>query len=270
MIEKYKEVNITECVGVSVEAATILGLNIAKDPEQLNEVLKNEYLKLIEGQNRPGEPFRHLPLENDYQLRKMLDIIDDHTYDGDRKYTRFSVWHKTHWTHGAKDISHLLMGLGRHQKHSADLVDLVGQSRLALTDGENPIFPFVHFSDKPHSKENVSKDDNEKDSETQLEAFEARREIYELNNPNFDMFYFDAATCVILGLQSRIRGDKYNALFGAVILPELGQSKDKLGQPAVSMFHITAIGQIGLGLSRGDRSFGTGVGIAVGYNKTTP
>ena len=76
MSEKLREVNISESVGVSVEAATILGLDIAKEPELLAEVLKNDYTQLIEDQSRPGEPFIHLPLENDYQLRKVLDKFE--------------------------------------------------------------------------------------------------------------------------------------------------------------------------------------------------
>lgn len=265
MSEKNKEVNISECVGVSVEAATILGLNIAKEPELLTEVLKNDYAQLIEGQSRPGEPFIHLPLENDFQLRKMLDMIDNHTYGNDQKYPRFSVWHKTHWTHGAKDISHLLMGIGRHQKINTDISMLSGQSRLALTDGENPIFPYEHFVNMPYDKVNTKEDDNEKDKETQLGAFRVGREQFEEENPDYDMFTIDVATYVTLTLHKRIKGEKMSVPLGTMIIPVLGR-KAIMGGSALAIVHTSATGQIGLGWSRGDRSQGTGIGISIGCN----
>jgi hypothetical protein len=262
MIEKYKEVDIDECVGVSVEAATILGLNISKDKEQLAEVLKNEYLQLIEGQNRPGEPFRHLLLENDYQLRKVLDIIDGHTYDDGRKYSGFSVWYKTHWTRGASDVSHIFTGIGRRQKNHADISDLSGQSRLALTDGGNSLYPYVHLPNMPHDKVNLKEDDGE----TRMEAFKISREVFEDENPDFDMFTNDVAVYSILSLQRRIRGDKVEIPLGTWIIPDLGRTKI-LGGSALTLMYTSATGQIGMGWTRGDRSMGTGIGISIGRNK---
>lgn len=266
MSEKYKEVNIAECVGVSVEAATILGLDIAKEPELLAEVLKNDYTQLTKGQSRPGEPYIHLPLDNDYQIRKILDKIDGHAYDNGQKYPGFSVWHKTHWTHGAKDISHMFIGLGRHQKNNTDISMLSGQSRLALTDGENPIFPYEHFVNMPHDKVNIKEDDSEKDKETQIDAFKIDREQFEDENPDFDMFTNDVATYVTLTLHRRIKGEKIPVPLGTMIIPNLGR-KAIMGGSALAIVHTSATGQIGLGWSRGDRSQGTGIGISIGYKK---
>ncbi|MCX6728580.1 MAG: hypothetical protein NTV39_02325 [Candidatus Saccharibacteria bacterium] len=266
MNEKPKGVNIAECVGVSVEAATILGLDIAKDPELLAEVLKNDYTQLIEDQPRPGEPFIHLPLENDYQLRKVLDKFDGHIYGDGQKYPNFSVWHETHWTHGAHDISHLLKGLGRRKKYKADISGLSGQSRLAFSDGENAMFPYAHFVNMPFDHHNVSPDDSIKDSETQKDAFKISREQYESDNPDFDMFSFDVATLAMLSAHQRIKGEKMPELFGTIIIPELGR-KRILGGSALAIVHLTATRQFEMGWTRGDRSAGTGIGISVGYNK---
>jgi hypothetical protein len=266
MSEKIKEVNIAECVGVSVEAATILGLDIAKEPELLAEVLKNDYTQLVEGQARPGEPFIHLPLENDYQLRNIVDRIDGHEYINGKKSPGISVWHKTHWTHGGKDISHMLIGLGRHQKQNEDISTLSGQSRLALIDGENAMFPYVHFVNMPFDRLNVKKDDNEKDSETQIDAFTISREQYETDNPDFDMFSMDVASYAMLTLHRRVKGEKMPIPLGTMIIPELGR-KRIVGGSALAIAHTSATGQIGLGWTRGNRSQGTGIGISIGSNK---
>jgi hypothetical protein len=265
MSEKYKEENIDECVGVSVEAAKILGLNIAKEPELLAEVLKNDYMQLINDQTRPGEPFVHLPLENDYQLRKMLDIMDEKTYSG-RKYPNFSVWHKTNWTYGANDISHIFIGIGRHKKYHADLSNLSGQSRLALTDGEKVMYPYVHFVNMPFDKLSIKNDDNENDEETQIDAYKTGREQYEEENPDFDMFTIDIASYAMLTLYRRIKGEKIEIPLGTIIIPDLGR-KRILGGSAVSIVHTSVTGQIELGWSRGNRSLATGLGISVGCNK---
>lgn len=262
MYEKVREVNITESVEVSIEALSILGLDIAKDP-LLFEVLKNDYEQLINKQPRPGEPFVHLPLENDYQLRKMLDIMDEKIYSG-KKFPGFSVWHKTNWTHGAEDISHILMGVGKNKKYPANLNSLFGQSRLALSDGENDMIPFVHFADKLFDREVVKKNDN--DEQTQIEAFKLYREQYELENPDFDVFTIDVASYAMLTLYRRIKGEKMQTPFGVMIIPELGR-KAIMGGSVVSIVHEGAGGQIELGWSRGNRSLGTGLGIAVGSNK---
>ncbi len=266
MSEGIKEINIDECVDVSVEAAAILGLNIAKEPKLLAEVLKNDYTQLINGQTRPGEPYIHLPIENDYQLQKVLGKMDDHMYDIGRKYPNFSVWHQTHWTHGVHDISHFLVGLRQHQEYKADISNLSGQSRLALSDGENTMFPYVHFVNMPFDKENVKNDDKEKGTETQLETFNIRREQYELENPNFDMFCFDVATYAMLTLHRRIKGEKNPIPLGTIIIPELGRKKI-LGGSALAITHTSSNGQIGLGWSRGDSNSSTGIGISIGCNK---
>ena len=265
MIDKFKEVNITECVGVAIEALSILDLDIVKDKEILAEVLKNDYLQLTTGQTRPGEPFVHLPLENDFQLRKMLDTIDSQSYR-DRSYPAFSIWHKSHWTHCAKDISHLPIVRARRQKTDTDISDLSGQSRLALTDGENNMFPYVHYVNMPYDKTNINDDDSEKDKETQLDAFKVSRELFESENSDFDMFSIDVASYVMLALYRRIKGEKLEVPLGTMIIPDLGRKKI-LGGSAVSIVHTSATGQIGLGWSRGDRSSGTGIGISIGCNK---
>lgn len=264
MSEMIKENSIDDAVGVSVEAAQILGLDIAREPNLLTEVLTMDYLQLLNYQSRPGEPFIHLPTENDYQLRKILDRMDDHLYENGQKYPSFSVWHKTHWTHGANDISHLLMG--HRKRHDTDVSHLSGQSRIALSDGENPMFPFVHFVNMPFDKENVKRDDNEKDSETQMDAFRVSRDQFESENPDFDMFAMDVASYAMLTLHRRIRGDLNSESLGTLIIPELGR-KRIIGGSAVAIAHTSAGGQIGLGWSRGDRSPGTGIGITLGSNK---
>ncbi len=266
MSEELKEVNVSECVAVSVEAATILGLDIASDPEILIEVLTHDYEQLINGQTRPGEPFIHLPVENDFQLRKVLDVMDGHTYYDGQNYPSFSVWHKTHWTHGAKDISHLLTGLGRRKIIETDILGLSGQSRLALSDGENPMYPYEHFVDMPHDHHNIKKDDNKKDRETQIDAFNISREQYESDNPGIDMFTLDVTSYAVLALQHRIKGEKNPIPLGTMIIPELGRKKI-LGGSALAIVHTSAIGQIRMGWSRGDRSHGIGMGISIGYNK---
>jgi hypothetical protein len=259
-----RQTNISECVGVSVEALSILGLDIASD-SLLPEVLQDDFTQLVKGQPRPGEPLVHLPLENDFQLRKMLDVMDDNTYFG-KKYPSFSVWHKTHWTHGATDISHLLIGLGRHKKNNTDISNLSGQSRLALYDGENDMFPYVHFVNMPFDKLNIKQDDSEKDKETQTDAYKVSREQFEADNPDFDMFSFDVATYAMLTLHRRIRGEKMPVPLGTIIIPELGRKKI-IGGSALAIAHTSANGQIGMGWSRGERSPATGIGISIGCNK---
>ncbi len=265
MYENFKEVNIPESVAVSVEALSILSLEIAKDKEILSEVLKNDYTQLIESQPHPGEPFVHLPLENDYQLRKLLDIMDSQIFNG-QKYPSFSVWHKTHWTHGAKDISHTLMGMGRRQKIVTDISDLSGQSRLALSDGENAMFPFVHFVNMPFDKQNTKEDDSEKDKETQTDAFKVSQNQFEMENQGFDMFSIDVASYAMLTLQRRIKGEKVETPLGIMIIPDLGRKKI-MGGSALAIVHTSATGQIGLGWSRGDRNAATGIGLSIGCNK---
>jgi hypothetical protein len=129
------------------------------------------------------------------------------------------------------------------------------------------MFPFVFFANKPFDKENIKKDDDERDKETQLDAFNVEQASYELENPDFDMFNFDVSTYSMLTLQRRIRGEKWQIPLGTIIIPELGRNKMELGGLAVSIVHTSAIGQIGLGWSRGERSSGTGIGISIGYNK---
>ena len=82
MNEKLKEVNIDECVGVSVEALSILGLDIARDKEFLAERLEKGYSHLVNDQPRPGELFPHLPLKNDYQMFKVFEKMDTRIYAG--------------------------------------------------------------------------------------------------------------------------------------------------------------------------------------------
>jgi len=264
MSEKIKEVNISDAVGVSVEAATILGLDIASEPDLLTDVLKNDYAQLVNSQPRPGEPFIHLPPENDYQLRKILDTMDGHLYKNNQKYPSFSVWHRTHWTHGASDISHLLVG--RRQKQDTDISYLSGQSRLALSDGENPMFPFVHFANMPFDKINVKQNDDERDDETQIDAYRVSRDQFETENPDFDMFTMDVSSFAMLTLHQRIRGDRNSEPLGVMIIPELGR-KRIVGGLAVAIVHASAGGQIGMGWSRGNRSPGTGIGVSIGCNK---
>jgi hypothetical protein len=89
--------NLSESVAVSFEALSILGLGSSSNKEALTELLTSNYLKLINDQNRPGQPFVQLNLDNDYQLRAMLDKIEATEYNG-HIYPSFLNWHKSQWT----------------------------------------------------------------------------------------------------------------------------------------------------------------------------
>jgi hypothetical protein len=268
MNEKSKEVNIAESVGVSVEALSILGLDIARDKEFLAERLEEGYRHLVNDQPRPGELFPHLPLNNDYQLFKVLEKIDSYPYDGrEFKYPKTHVWHHGHWVHGAAFMGNPLMVFERYAENHADISSIPITARLALGDSGNKMFPFNHHGDKPYDKLNVTDEDKDLDRITQLDAFNNEQKIFELENPNFDMFTIDVASYALLTLQRRIKGEAWPIPLGVMRLPDLGRSKDSFGKSVVSIVHTSANGQIRLGMSDGGRSSGSGFGESVASNK---
>lgn len=258
-------INITEFVGISVEALSTLGLNVSNDKEYLAELLKYSLKRLYEDQDRPGEPFVQLQIDNDYRLRAMLEKIDGREYFGE-KYPRFSNWHKTQWTNSHKDLKHALMGIGHNhtQDHDAKLDGLTINARLALNDGNCRIEPLIHFSNKPFDKESISPDDVDKI--TQLDAYDNEKSVYELLNSDHNMMAMNVSSYAMLTLQRRIRGEPQHNIMGTMVVPDLGR-KMILGGSAVSIVHTTSVGQLGLGWSRGNSSDGSGFGISVGHNK---
>lgn len=263
MSEKLKEVNISESVGVSVEALSILGLKVARDKERLAEDLKNDFTELLNGQNRTGEPYVHLGLDNDYQLREMLEKIDNKEYFG-RKYPKFYVWHQAPWTGIHDNFTHKLTDFVKRDKHRSHIEDMTGQSRLALNDGKNFMAPFIHLEDMPNDKVNVKK--GEKDEETQLEALKKEKAGFKLLNHRFNMHAGEVSDYDMLTLIQRIKGEALQMPLGVWIIPNLGR-KYILGGSAVSIAHTGSTGRIGLGWSRGDSSEGTGIGLSIGCNK---
>ena len=137
-------INVEESVGISVEALSTLGLNVSKDKDYLAELLAYTYKRLVEGQDRPGEPFVHLLIDNDFKLRAMLEKIDGREYYS-KKYPRFSNWHRTQWTHNHNDLRHTIKNIGHHN-NDANLKDLQrvfnGMSRRAsfVSGMENAVF----------------------------------------------------------------------------------------------------------------------------------
>lgn len=256
-------VNIDESVGVSVEALSILGLKVARDKERLAEDLKNDFTELLNGQNRTGEPYVHLGLDNDYQLREMLEKIDGSEYNG-KKYPKFYVWHQAPWTGIHDDFTHKLSDLVKRDKHRSHIEDMSGQSRLALNDGKNFMAPFIHLADMPNDKVNVKK--VEKDEKTQLEALGIEKASYKLLNPRFNMYADEVSDYAMLTLVRRIKGEALQIPLGVWIIPNLGR-KYILGGSAVSIVHTGPTGRIGLGWLRGDSSEGTGIGLSIGCNK---
>jgi len=256
-------INISESVSISVEALSTLGLNVSKDKESLAELLTYSYTSLVEDQDRPGEPFVQLQIDNDYRLRAMLEKIDGREYYGE-KYPRFSNWHRTQWTHSHRDLKHTLMNFGHHHHNEddANLKDLTINARLALSDGDSHIEPLIHFSNKPFDKESMNIDGN--DSDTQLEAFSKEKIEYELNNPEFNMITMDVASYAMLTLQRRIKGGNFHNIMGTMIIPDLGR-KMILGGSAVSIVHTGSSGKLGLGWIRGNSSTGSGFGISIGH-----
>jgi hypothetical protein len=268
MSEKVRGVNISESVGVSVEALSILKLDIARDKEFLAERLEKGYSHLVNDQPRPGELFPHLPLKNDYQLFKLLETIDSREYAGrEYKYPKTQVWHHGHWVHGAVLLGNPLMKVDRYAKNHADIRNIPITARLALSDSGNKMFPYNHHGNKPYDHANVTDEDKDSDRITQLEAFNNEQAIFELENPNFDMFTIDVASYALLTLQRRIKGQAWPIPLGVMRLPDLGRSKDEFGKSVVSIVHTSAIGQIGLGMSDGERSSATGFGESIASNK---
>ncbi len=251
-------INVEESVGISVEALSTLGLNVSKDKDYLAELLAYTYKRLVEGQDRPGEPFVHLLIDNDFKLRAMLEKIDGREYYG-KKYPRFSNWHRTQWTHNHNDLRHTIKNIGHHN-NDANLKDLTINARLALNDGNSYIEPLIHFANKPFDKGCI--DIKDVDKETQQEAFLKEKIEYESINPNFIMDTMDVASYAMLTLHRRIKGESNN-INGVMIIPELGR-KNIIGGSAVSIVHTVSSGQLGLGWSRGNSSDGTGFGISIG------
>jgi hypothetical protein len=266
MSEKHKEVNIAENVDVSVEAAKKLGLDIAMDPELLKAVLTSDYEQLVNGQNRPGEPFIHLDVDTDYKLMQMLDAIDKIEHNG-YTYPKHDVWHhNTHWTSGTNNLKHLIIGLGHHSKNTDSFRGLSGQSHIALNDGENFMAPFAHFTNQPYDKDNLSDEDKLHGVHTQLESLSIETAKFESENTGFYMTSLDVASFAMLVLQKRIKGESLQFAFGAMVIPDLGRrALIGMGDSRVRIVHIRATGQIGLGSLRGDPSQGSGIGEVVGH-----
>lgn len=254
--------NMPESVAVSVEALSILGLDIASNPESLSELLTVNYSRLANGQSRPGEPFVQLSLDNDYQLRIMLEKIDKTKYNG-HTYPRFSNWYKSHWTSTPRDIKHVLKSLTHHDKNDTNLGRLNVNARLALSDGDGIMKPFIHYADRPFDDENI---DLRGDDMTQLDAFAIEKNSFETTNPDYNMTTMDVASYAMLTLQKRIKGESMQDSLGTMIVPDLGK-KMALGGSVVNIVHTGSSGQIGLGWSRGNPDDGTGFGLSIGLNK---
>jgi hypothetical protein len=264
-IPRDKPLSISDSVGVSIEAAKILGLDIARDPELLRSVLTNDYERLFNGQSRPGEAYIHLDVDTDYKLIQMLDVIDDIEYDG-TTFPKHDIWHPhTHWTGGTSEIKHLLVGLGKHHKHADSFKGSSGQSHIALNDGENFLAPFAHFTNQPYDKHNVSDDDRAHGVHTQLESLSLETAKFEAENPGFYMTSLDVASFAMLVLQKRIKGESLQYAFGAMVIPDLGR-RALINESHVRIVHIRATGQMGLGKLRGNPSQGSGVGLIIGHN----
>lgn len=256
-------VNFSESVAVSFEALSILGLGSSSNKEALTELLTSNYLKLINGQNRPGQPFVQLNLDNDYQLRAMLDKIDATEYNG-HIYPRFLNWHKSQWTSSQNDIKRIIKRFGYHDKIDTNLGKLTINARLALSDGDGYMKPYLHYSNRPFDKENVNPNDD--DLTTQQDAFTIEKISYESMNPEFNLTTMDVASYAMITLQKRIKGESMQNSLGTMIISSLGR-KMILGGSAVSIVHTGANGRLGLGWSRGNPDDGTGFGISIGRNQ---
>jgi hypothetical protein len=255
--------NIDEQVAISIEAVSILGLDIVKDRDKVSEFLHNKYKILKNNQSRPGEPYVQLPIDNDFRLRTMLDKIDNNEYRGE-KYPKFSVWYKAPWTISSKDVNFFHRNIQRADVNNSGLRHLTGQARLAINDGEKTLEPLIHFADMPYDIENVDSED--KDKTTQIELLHNEIKKYEFENPNFNMIAMDVASYAMIALQRRIKGEKMPFTWGVMNIPCLGRKKT-IGGSAINIVHSNANGQLGLGWSRGNRSLLSGIGISIGQNE---
>ena len=174
-------IDVSNSVAVSVEALALLRLDIAKDKMALTEVISKEYEQLITGQTKSGELFVQLQINNDYELRAMLDSIDNCKFNG-YSYPKFYVWHKPPWTTGSKQENFILKNV-IHHKPNVDLDKTSGSARLALNDGEDVLTPLIHFKDKPFDTEDVVID--EFSQTTQIEAFKEEKTKYQALNPDY-------------------------------------------------------------------------------------
>ncbi|HUC96393.1 MAG TPA: hypothetical protein VMR16_01880 [Candidatus Saccharimonadales bacterium] len=258
-----KPVNISDCVGVSVETAQMLDMDIAQDPELLKEVLTNEYGQLINGQSRPGEPFIHPDIDTNYKLMQMLDAIDKIEPKG-RTYPKHNVWYKTHWTSGTKDIKHLIIGLGYHSRNPDSFRAVSGQPRIALNDGKNFMAKFAHHTNQPYDKENLSDEDRAHGVHTQLESLSLDIVQFKTENPGFYLTSLDVASIAWIVCQKHIKGESLKDAFGAMAIPDLGR-RAIMGDSRVRVVYCGPTEQIGLGSLRGDPSPGMGIGQAVGH-----
>ncbi len=212
--------NIPDAVGVSVEALTILGLDLARDKDALIELLEHDYSQLINDQSRSGEPYVQLALDSDHRLRAMLDAIDGKEYNG-HKYPKYTVWNNNSWTSRARNVRHSLKRISQQDTDEISLRGLTGHARLALNDSGSSNTPFMHFTDKPYDKEHHDREDDSKD--TQLESLANEKAKYELENPAFNMRTLDVASFAMLVLQKRIRGESENFANGTMTIPDLGR-----------------------------------------------
>jgi hypothetical protein len=263
MIERNKEVNISESVSVSVEAARMLGLDIASNPDLLTKILKIEYEKLAFGQNRTGELYIHPQIDADDTLMQMLDVIDNLSPNG-HTYPKHNVWYQTDWTSGAKNLKSLIIGMGHHNKDPDSYKSVSAQARLAPNDGKNFMAKFAQYPNQPYNEDDLTDEDKEHGIHTQLESFALDRKQINIENPGFYLTYLDVASIAFIGLQKHIKGESLKDAFGVMTIPDLGHHAIK-GDGRLRIVHFGANEDLRLGALRGDPSPYRGFGHSIGH-----
>lgn len=250
-VPQPSEANLSDQVGVSVEALNILGL--VEDNDLVTESVTAEFSKL--GQSgRTGEAFVQLP-RSVITLADLVKASDSATYSGDRQYPETYVYREL-WTPGfgkngysAEELDNLTLG------GNADFTPHV---RLAVHNSASEQEPLLHFLDKPYDKKYPKRGE-----QTQLGAVEEAVKAYDAEgHEDFTMTPLNAKAVAFIALIRRIKGETMPMAWG--FMRDATLPRKEVGGDSVVGGVFSSGDGFYLNRSRGSADSDGGVGLSVG------
>lgn len=256
------EFNLSDHIGASVEALSMLGL--VGDPDLVTESVANDYKKLIES-GVAGEPYIQLP-RSMITLTGLVKVLDSTTYPDGRSYGKSEVyknlWTPGHGTEGyeADELDNLVLAnLARGNQD-----DFRPHGRLAVhnTKTKSKKEPLLHFLGMPFDSKHARKGE-----QTQLEALDVMIKEYEAQNVtgDFEIAPLNAKAVAFMALVRRIKGEPMPLSWGFMrdaTLPRktvggsscVGDVDSDGGQLKMNSSYGYALSDFGVGVSMGPKN----------------
>ena len=259
--EPNPTINVSDAVGVTVQALDMLGL--VQDREQVTDSVTTEFgalNALLPGDGpMTGEAYIQIPRKV-ISLPRMIEVLDGAKYPGEREYPDTWVYRDL-WVPGttkgsleAEDIGNLELG---------NRSDFPVHARVAVYNPNNREERLLHYLGQPYDEMYA-----EKGEETQLQSFATSKTLQEAAHPDSTLTPLNANAVAMIALTRRIKGEAMPFEWGFMRDATLPR-RTVVGGSIVG--YVDSLdGRLTLGGSRGDSDPLVGLGLSVGPKELEP